>query len=135
MSRLEFRDAITERFHQKFKSRTDCVVAHENGPKVGMDTSTVPVIGYEIIYSNSEQSELSANPGTKDEGTVLVTVLVKELSGNRTAISLRDEAAVLLQRQHIAGAVLAVGKILPNSYLVKGWVGYRVAVPFWHYHY
>ena len=135
MSRLKFRDAITERFHQKFKGRQDFVVAHENGPKVEMDTQTLPVIGYEIVYETSAQAELSSNLLIKDEGTVLVTVLVKDMSGNRSAIQLRDEVATLLQRQHIADAVMAVGRILPNSYLVKGWVGYRVAVPFWHYHY
>ena len=135
MDRLLFRDAITERFKLKFEKRTDCRVAYENGPKVDLNTVTVPVISYEIIYENSTQADLHEQPQTLDTGSVLVNILVRDMAGNRTAYALREEVAKLLQRQHIADAVMQVGQPLPNSHAVKGWVGYRVAVPFWHYHF
>ena len=135
MSRLAFRDAVADRFHTKFQARTDCRVAFENGPKVDMNTTTVPVIAYEIAYAESAQADLSENPRIKDEGTVLVNVMVKDMAGCRGAYTLRDEVVTLLQRQHLAGATMQVAKLLPNSHAVKGWVGYRAAVPFWHYHF
>lgn len=133
-SRLKLRDAVTEKFMNHFDGRDDCLVVYENGANVDMNHSTVPVIGFEIIYKTSEQGELAANPLLKDDGEILVTVLVKDMSGNRKAYALRDEAAELLQRQYLAGANLWVSKLLPNSYAVKGWVAYRAAVPFKHYH-
>ena len=132
--RLMFRDAITSAVHGAFSNRTDCQVLFENGAHVDMNSSTLPVIACEIVYQSSEQADLSENPYIKDEGEILITVLVKDMTGNRLAYRLRDEAAYLLQRRPIAGAVTKVARILPNSDAVKGWVGYRTAVPFFHYH-
>lgn len=134
-SRLAFRDTVTEILHQQFSNRDDCRIMHENGHIVDLDTCTLPAIFYDIVYRTTEQADLSVNPRLKDEGEILVTVLVKELTGNRVAIQLRDEIAIALQRQELSGAITQVGRLLPNSNLVKGWTGYRVAVPFWHYHF
>lgn len=133
--RLNFRDAVASTIHESFKSRDDVRVVHENGALVGMNQTTVPVLFYEIIYRTSGQADFSANPRRKDEGAILLTVMVKELSGVRKAISLRDEAAAVLERQNLAGGSTHMAKLLPNSNLVKGWVGYRAEVPFWHYHF
>lgn len=134
MERITFRDLVTEIIAVRFGGRPDCRVQYENGPSVDMGNVTVPVIGYEIVYSNSEQADMAEAPFLLDEGDILITVLVKEMTGNKTAYALRDEIAELLQRRHLAGAVTQVARLLPNSHLVKGWVGYRVSVPFRHYH-
>lgn len=135
MDRELFRDAVTTKFRDKFSKRTDCLVQYENDKHVDIGEITLPVLSYEIVYSNSEQADLNANPYIHDEGNILVTVLVREGTGTKDPIRLREECAVLLQRQYLAGAQMEVGKLLPNSHAVKGWVGYRVSVPFHHYHF
>lgn len=135
MDRELFRDAVTRKFQTKFSNRGDCQIEYENGLKIDIGEVTAPVVTYEIVYSTSLQADLSAHPLLRDEGNVLVTVLVKEGTGTKTAVRLREECATLLQRQYLAGALMAVGQLLPNSHLVKGWVGYRVSIPFQHYHF
>lgn len=134
MGRLAFRKDVFERLAWRFGNRDDCRVLYENGPNVDMNTSTLPVISMEISYYDSVQAEFSADPLIKDTGEILLTVLVKESSGNLKALELREELATLFQRQNLSGATLSVAKLLPNSRLVKGWVGYRTVIPFWHYH-
>lgn len=134
MDRLAFRKDVFERLAWRFGNRDDCRVLYENGPNVDMNTSTLPVISMEISYYDSVQAEFSADPLIKDTGEILLTVLVKESSGNLKALELREELATLFQRQNLSGAMLSVAKLLPNSRLVKGWVGYRTVIPFWHYH-
>jgi hypothetical protein len=134
MPRLQFRDKVAEILRDAFGNRTDCRIAYENGPLTDMDGSTLPVVSCEIVYTTSEQAELAALPLLRDEGSLLITVLVKGMSGSRQAYMLRDEAATLLQRKDIEGATTSVARMLPNSNLVKGWVGYRAAIPFSHYH-
>lgn len=133
--RLKFRDALTEKLQTAFKDRKDVRVQYENAPLVDMDTSTLPVLACEIVYRNAEQADMADVPRIRDDGEILCTVIVKEMTGNRLAIALRDEVAVLLQRQELGSARTFVGRVLPNSDLVKGWTGYRVAIPFWHYHF
>ena len=134
-ARLAFRDAVAERFVSVFKDRQDCRAMYENGPKLDMNRLTVPVVACEIIYHGSQQAEFAERPATRDEGEILITVLVKDMHGTRQAYSLRDEAAALFQRSNAAGAVLHTAKMLQNSSSVAGWVGYRAPIPFWHYHY
>lgn len=134
MDRLAFRKDVFERLAWRFGNRDDCRVLYENGPNVDMNTSTLPVISMEISYYDSVQAEFSADPLIKDTGEILLTVLVKESSGSLKALELREELATLFQRQNLSGATLSVAKLLPNSRLVKGWVGYRTVIPFWHYH-
>lgn len=134
MDRLAFRKDVFERLAWRFGNRDDCRVLYENGPNVDMNTSTLPVISMEISYYDSVQAEFSADPLIKDTGEILLTVLVKESSGNLKALELREELTTLFQRQNLSGATLSVAKLLPNSRLVKGWVGYRTVIPFWHYH-
>ncbi|MRN38608.1 hypothetical protein CRG49_000595 [Neisseria sp. N95_16] len=134
-ARLEFRDAVARAFQGKFAKRQDIRVHHENGSNVDMNSTTVPVVAYEIVYRNSRQADLSDKPRKVDTGEILITVLVKELSGVRSAIQLRDEAAELLERSRFSGASTSMASLLPNSHAVKGWVGYRAVVPFWHYHF
>lgn len=135
MDRELFRDAVTTKFRDKFAKRQDCKVQYENEKQVDIGEITQPVIYYEIVYSNSYQADLNAEPFIKDEGNILVTILVKEGTGTKTAIRLREECAVLLQRQFLADATTAIGQMLPNSHLVKGWIGFRVSIPFQHYHF
>nr|DAS26109.1 MAG TPA: hypothetical protein [Caudoviricetes sp.] len=134
MDRLAFRNDVFERLTWRFGNRDDCRVFYENGPNVDMNTSTLPVISMEISYIDSVQAEFSGDPLIKDVGEILLTVLVKESSGNLKALELREELTTLFQRQNLSGATLSVAKLLPNSKLVKGWVGYRTVIPFWHYH-
>ena len=134
MDRELFRDAVTTKFRDKFSKRTDCLVQYENDKLIDIGKITLPVISYNIIYVDSRQADFNADPYILDEGHVLVTVLVKDSIGTLIPVRLRDECAVLMQRQHLAGAQMAIGKLLPNSYAEKGWIGYRVSVPFHHYH-
>lgn len=134
MDRELFRDAVTTKFRDKFSKRTDCLVQYENDKLIDIGKITLPVISYNIIYLDSRQADFNADPYILDDGHVLVTVLVKDSIGTLIPVRLRDECAVLMQRQHLAGAQMAIGKLLPNSYAEKGWIGYRVSVPFHHYH-
>ena len=134
MDRELFRDAVTTKFRDKFSKRTDCLVQYENDKLIDIGKITLPVISYNIIYVDSRQADFNADPYILDEGHVLVTVLVKDSIGTLIPVRLSDECAVLMQRQHLAGAKMAIGKLLPNSYAEKGWIGYRVSVPFHHYH-
>lgn len=134
MDRELFRDAVTTKFRDKFSKRTDCLVQYENDKLIDIGKITLPVISYNIIYLDSRQADFNADPYILDEGHVLVTVLVKDSIGTLIPVRLRDECAVLMQRQYLAGAQMEIGKLLPNSYAEKGWVGYRVSVPFHHYH-
>ncbi|MBI0182055.1 hypothetical protein H3V11_08900 [Snodgrassella sp. W8158] len=134
MDRELFRDAVTTKFRDKFSKRTDCLIQYENDKLIDIGKITLPVISYNIIYLDSRQADFNADPYILDEGHVLVTILVKDSVGTLIPVRLRDECAVLLQRQHLAGAQMEIGKLLPNSYAEKGWVGYRVSVPFHHYH-
>ena len=135
MDRKIFRDAVTAKFRDKFSNRTDCKVQFENDKQVDMGEVTLPVIAYEIVYNDSFQADLNAQPMVLDEGNVLVTILVKEGSGTNTAIELREECAVLLQRQYLGGAQMSIGRLVPNSHLVKGWLCYRVSIHFQHYNF
>jgi len=135
MDRELFRDAVTTKFRDKFSKRTDCLVQYENDKLIDIGKITLPVISYNIIYLDSRQADFNADPYILDEGYVLVTVLVKDGIGTLIPVRLRDECAVLMQRQHLAGAQMEIGKLLPNSYAEKGWIGYRVSVPFHHYHF
>ena len=134
MDRELFRDAVTTKFRDKFSKRTDCLVQYENDKLIDIGKITLPVISYNIIYLDSRQADFNADPYILDEGHVLVTVLVKDSIGTLIPGRLRDECAVLMQRQYLAGAQMEIGKLLPNSYAEKGWIGYRVSVPFHHYH-
>ncbi|WP_274584092.1 hypothetical protein V9W64_10875 [Neisseria leonii] len=135
MNRLDFRDALTVLLRDAYRNRKDVRIHYENGPNVDMGSITVPVLSVETVYSGSFQADLSEMPRTRDNGNILITVLVRGASGSRTAVALRDEAAGLLQRKRIGGALTHTASILPNSDAVKGWVGYRAEVPFWHYHF
>lgn len=135
MDRLVFRDAVTELIYAHFQDRTDCRVLYENGPDIDMNTSTLPVLAYEIAYENSVQADLNRKPLIQDSGNILVTILIKSFSGNRKAVELREEAIRLLQQRELGGATLRVARLIPNSQDVKGWVGYRFTIPFWHYHF
>lgn len=134
MGSLAFRDAVVSKLVGWAEGRTDFRLYLENGPKVDMDTEELPVVAVQIVYAGSEQADLNADPLLRDDGAILVTVLVKDMTGMRTGYRLRDEAASLLQRQNLGGATTRIGRKLPNSDLVKGWTGYRVAVPFWHFY-
>lgn len=131
---LAFRDALVQRLVEWSYGRQDFRLYMENGANVDLDKDTRPVVAVEIHYNTSLQADLHEQPLQRDDGTVLVTVLVKELSGMRVAYQLRDEVAKLLQRQEFGGARLMVGERLPNSDALKGWVGYRIAFPFQHYY-
>lgn len=134
-ARLDFRDAVVERFASAFGNRQDCRAMYENGPKLDMNHLTVPVVACEIVYYGSRQAEFAENPATRDDGEILITVLVKDMGGSRAAYALRDEASGLFQRSSLGGAVLHTAAMIQNSSSVAGWVGYRAAIPFWHYHY
>lgn len=135
MDRELFRDAVTLKFKNKFANRVDCKIQFENDKPVDIGEITLPVIAYELIYNTSVQADLNDKPLVLDEGNILVTILVKEGSGTKIAIRLREECAVLLQRQYLGGAQMSIGQLLPNSHLVKGWVGYRISIPFQHFHF
>lgn len=134
MGSLAFRDAVVSKLVKWADGRQDFRLYLENGPKTDMDTEEMPVVAVQIVYSGSEQADLNAQPMIRDDGSILVTVLVKDMTGMRTGYLLRDEVAELLQRQSLGGATTRVGRKLPNSDLVKGWTGYRLAVPFWHFY-
>lgn len=134
MGSLTFRDAVITRLVNWSRSRQDFRLYLENGPTVDLDRDERPVVSAEISYTNSEQADLNAQPMIRDEGSILVTVMVKQMTGMRTGYQLREEVANLLQRQDLGGATTQVGRKLPNTGEIKGWVGYRVAIPFWHYY-
>lgn len=134
MSALNFRDRLVEILTVWSSSRTDFRLYIENGPNVDMETDERPVVAVEIGYTKSEQADLHAQPMTYDEGIILITVLVKELTGMRTGYALRQEVSQLLQRRNIAGAVLQTASKVPNTEEVRGWIGYRVQIPFFQYY-
>ena len=134
MGSLTFRDAVVSKLVGWSRNRKDFRLYMENGPNVDLDREEIPVVSVEIVYSNSEQADLHENPMTRDDGVILVTVLIKQMTGMRTGYALREEVSRLLQRQDLGGATTRIGRKLPNTAEVKGWVGYRVAIPFWHYY-
>lgn len=134
MGSLLFRDALFKEIAEWSHDRKDFRLLVENGPKVDMNQDETPIVRVEIIYSNSEQADLHVNPFIKDEGSVLITVLVRAMNGMRKAYALRDELDELLRRKDFGGAVTAVGRKISNTAEIKGWVGYRLAVPFRHYY-
>lgn len=134
MGSLAFRDAVVTALVGWAKGRSDCRLYLENGAEVDIDTDETPVVSVEIHYTGSEQADLNARPMTRDDGSILITILVRQMTGMRTAYGLREELAALLQRNDFGGARTHTARKLPNTAEVKGWVGYRLAVPFWHYH-
>lgn len=132
---LDFRAQIIQTVHEWAKKRTDLRLYVENGVLPDVDKDERPIVMLEIRYLNSEQADLNAQPLIRDEGKILVTVLVKQHSGSLKGYQLREELTRLLQRKYFGEAKTFIGEKVANVEIFKSWIGYRVAIPFHHYYF
>ena len=91
MSIVDFRADLMTLYRTTFDKRPDLRIGYENGPAVDFDTSTVPYLQMDIIYSDATQRDISENPWITDKGTVLFSIFVKENSNNLVATKLIQE--------------------------------------------
>lgn len=129
---VKFRNFVTGLLFEATKDRKDVTIVYENQTIGSLDKDTKPKVLMEIEYLDSQKADLNENPMYKDVGYILVTVLVKEGEGSLLGFEIREDIIEALGEKTFEGAKLFVAAKARNLTEIKGWVGYRFKIPFWH---
>jgi hypothetical protein len=105
-------------------------VRYENRMAVDLDKEKSPFVACELLFTDGEQIELSANPGTRYQAAIYLSAWAKEDSGTSDSLKDLSELALLFGMKSFGGVNTRAARPLPGR-VESGWYVLTLRVPFW----
>lgn len=130
MDVLDFRTEVMSTFVSAFSGDTSLRLEFENGKNVDTDNSTLPIVRMDIRFDYAEQRDISDRPWVTDYGNLLFSFATTEGSGTIKMNQVMKVLQGTFERKYFAWGRTYIGSRAKAVEGKKGWVVYRISVPF-----